>query len=325
MKKILWIASLLFLVTSCGGGDDSAPGGGGSAGGGGSNEYLNVNDIDIKGDSTTAVLSVKASGNCEWSITCTDSWVTSIVPAKGRGNSDVTITVPINPSSTDARKATITVSNTSGSIVRNIMLTQAAHAEYLTLSVDTLKFSNKQVNADVSISSNTHWTISGVTSWLGISKSEGDNNGIVTVSVSDNSTREDQKAVLKVRGSNIEQQLVIIQAAGTLPTVTVPQISNVDKDEARVTFAYESEFQVSLCGVCYGTSENPVMEYDSNEAVYVSGLRGEQTVKLSNLSPGIKYYVRAYAISAVGIRYSETVTFTTESTWPGENDVVTPN
>ncbi len=196
-RNILYLLSVL-LLSACGGGDD---GGGGSTPSGGS-EYLNVSGIDIPGGNTTATLSIKASNNCEWVVKWSDSWIRNISPSHGRGDQNVTITVTPNPSSSAERTAVVTVTNTSGTITRNVTITQMASSEALELSTKEMNFTYQSGSQDFTVTSNTHWTITGMTGWLHLSKSEGDNTSTVTVSVDENNTETKREAVLNVTGDN---------------------------------------------------------------------------------------------------------------------------
>lgn len=233
MKKALlfFFAALTFLA--CGGGDD----GGGGSGGSTTSEYLNVADINIDGGNTTATLSIQASNNCQWVISWNDAWIRSISPTTGRGNQNVTVTVDVNPSSTASRTAVVTVKNTSGTITRNITLTQSPNVEKLELSVQTLNFTNSAGSQDITITSNTHWTISGVTNWITLSKTEGNNNGTVTITVNANTTESVRNAVLTVSGSNgISKQLTVNQTGRSTEFSVTPSNFSVDALACVVSF-----------------------------------------------------------------------------------------
>ncbi len=66
-------------------------------------------------------------------------------------------------------------------------------------------------------------------------------------------------------------------------------------------------------GICWGTSHNPTTS--GSHANSGTGA-GEYTVNISNLTPGTKYYVRAYAINDQGTTYGEQKDFTTAATLP---------
>ncbi len=72
-------------------------------------------------------------------------------------------------------------------------------------------------------------------------------------------------------------------------------------------------------GVCWSTSPSPTTS--GSHANSGTGT-GEYAVSISNLTPGTKYYVRAYAINDQGTTYGEQKDFTTAATLP---TVVTGN
>ena len=395
------------LLIACGGGDDA-----GDNTPSGSNEYLNVSNVDIPGGNTTATLYISASQNCDWIITWSESWIRSINPTKGRGNQNATITVSPNPSSTATRTAVVKVSNTSGTIVRDVTISQSPNAESLELSMSTMNFTNVAGSQDVTITSNTHWAITGLASWMSLNKTEGDNNGSVRITVEANTAKSEREVVLTFTGSGgISKQLIVKQQgdistdfrvsaqelsanapagtvqfniigdaqwtissdknwatpnttygegnatvivsltdntdektreavitissntksetvtirqdAGSKPTVTALNVNYDGKTSAVVIFSYNSMFPVTEYGVCYNTAGQPTIN-DAHQSESGSNTQGTPSVSLTGLAYGTTYYIRAYARSAVGIQYSEPVSFTTVNNWPGGDDNVIP-
>ena len=210
MKNTLLYLMSAFLLLACSGGGD-----GGSTPSGGS-EYLNVSNVDIPGGNTTATLYINASQNCDWIITWGEAWIRSINPTKGRGSQNATITVSPNPSSTATRTAVIKVSNTSGTIVRDVTISQSPNAESLELSMSTMSFTYAAGSQDVTVTSNTHWTITGSASWLSVNKTEGDNNASVRITVEANTAKSEREVVLTFSGSGgISKQLTVRQQGDT--------------------------------------------------------------------------------------------------------------
>ena len=66
-------------------------------------------------------------------------------------------------------------------------------------------------------------------------------------------------------------------------------------------------------GVCWSTSPSPTT---SGSHVQSGTGTGEYTVSISNLTPGTRYYVRAYATNDQGTTYGEQKDFTTAATLP---------
>ena len=321
MKRLVLYLISVALIISCGGGgsngEDTPTGG---------SEFLNVNNVDITGEQTSATLSINASQNCSWTVSCGDSWISNISPSSGRGSGSVTITTTINPSSSTSRSATIRVSNSSGTIVRNVTLTQSASKEYLELSVSSMEFTSKAETRDVTISSNTHWVVSGGANWITLNKTEGDNNGTISVSIDENTSKDEREAVLTVTGSGGSSgKITIKQSGATYTTLSAPQVSDVAQTTAKVTFSFDSSTTVTSYGVCYSTTDNPTIENAINVSEVTTSNQGNPTLQLKDLSAGTTYYVRVYLVNLEGIKYSNSVSFTTATSWPGENDNNRPN
>lgn len=316
-KTILYLTGVLLLI-ACGGDGESTSTSG--------TEYLNVRNLEIKGEQTRAELEINASPNCEWTITWSDSWILSITPTTGRGKVTAIITTDVNSSSISSRSADITIANENNSIIRNITITQSASNEYLELSNDSLIFSYEGGTLKVAVRSNTHWKIEGGADWINqISPTEGNNDNTVTFNVGENYSSDEHKATLSFVGDKgISKSLVIKQIAAPLPIVTIPKIYNVTKTSAKFDFTFDSWCPVTSYGVCYSTIENPSIS-SPHVLILGSSNQGSPSIEITGLEPGETYHLRAYALSAVGPQYSEDVTFTTLSSWPNIEDNTTPN
>lgn len=316
-NNLLFLFAILSLI-ACGGGGDE----GGETPSGG-NEYLNVSDITIPTGNTTATLYIKASANCEWTITCTESWV-SFSEKKGRGDLNVTITVTNNPSSTSSREAKVIIA--SKSVSRTITITQSPNSEKLEISPTTMTFTSTTESQYATISSNTHWTVSGGASWVTVDKTEGDNNGTIKITVAANEAKESRSTEFTIRGiGGTTKQLTIQQAAATYTTLSVPQITDITKNSANVSFTFDSSMTITSYGACYATTDNPTIENAANISQSSSSNQGSPTITLTDLTAGTTYYVRVYVFNADGIKYSNSVSFTTATSWPGEDDNNRPN
>jgi hypothetical protein len=108
------------------------------------------------------------------------------------------------------------VKNTNGSIERNITVTQSPNAEALELSMTNIEFGSAADSREVTVTSNTHWTITGQASWLTLNKTEGDNNGSVRISVETNTAKTSRETVLTFTGmGGITKQLTVKQQGDT--------------------------------------------------------------------------------------------------------------
>ncbi len=98
----------------------------------------------------------------------------------------------------------------------------------------------------------------------------------------------------------------------TLPTVSTTGISGVTQTTASSggNVTDDGGAEVTARGVCWCENENPsTLDHSTIDG---SG-SGSFTSSLTSLTPGITYYVRAYAINRAGTAYGKQVSFTTET------------
>ena len=320
MKKYIFCLISTLLLLSCSGGSDA---GGGSATGG--NEYLNVQNVDIPGGNTTATLNISASQNCDWTITWSESWIRSIMPSKGRGTQNATITVTANPSSTESRTTIIKVSNASGTIVRDVTITQSPNETLTDFRLSTTELSANAPAGTVqfNIIGDAQWTIASNKNWATPSTMSGAGNASISVALADNTSEEAREATITVSSNSKSETVTIRQGAATKPTVSALNANYDGRTSAVVSFSYNSMFPVTEYGVCYNTTGQPTVS-DAHQSETSNATQATSTVSLTGLSYSTTYYVRAYAKSAVGITYSESTSFTTANNWPGGDDNTPP-
>ena len=95
-----------------------------------------------------------------------------------------------------------------------------------------------------------------------------------------------------------------------LPKVTVTPVANITMTTAASGGAVSSDggSAITARGVCWGTSQIPTIS--GNKTSDGTGI-GSFSSSITGLTPGTKYYLRAYATNAVGTTYSNQATFTT--------------
>ena len=92
-----------------------------------------------------------------------------------------------------------------------------------------------------------------------------------------------------------------------------------------LTSSFASAFPVTEYGICYGTSANPTVNGTKVTTHDAGKTEGEIRYTLTNLNATDIYYARAYAISVVGIAYSDNTVFTTSGRLPDIDDNDRPN
>lgn len=103
--------------------------------------------------------------------------------------------------------------------------------------------------------------------------------------------------------------------------VTTSSVSNITETSAKCGgIVTATGYSVGSCGLCYGKSSNPTIDsYITSDLVGT----GSFTSTMSDLEPGTKYYVRAYATTDSDIFYGEQKEFTTLGNNNGGNDTPT--
>lgn len=112
----------------------------------------------------------------------------------------------------------------------------------------------------------------------------------------------------------IEYDVIIAQAEASLsnpPKVYTSNITDITKTSAKCggNVTDQGSDPVTSRGVCWSTSPNPTIS--NRHTTNGSGL-GNFTSNITDLSPGTKYYVRAYARSNSGTGYGSQKEFTTK-------------
>ncbi len=101
----------------------------------------------------------------------------------------------------------------------------------------------------------------------------------------------------------------------SLGTVTTSAVTDITRNTASCggNVTADGNSPILARGICWGTAENPTVQ---NSKTTDGGGTGAFTSSLTELLPGIQYYVRAYATNSVGTAYGEQVPFTTLAPLP---------
>jgi hypothetical protein len=104
----------------------------------------------------------------------------------------------------------------------------------------------------------------------------------------------------------------------TAPSVTTTSLTNITTTSASSggTITSTGGATVTTRGVCWDVSPNPTIALATRTTESGSFGTGSFTASITGLSPGVQYYVRAYATTSAGTGYGNQLTFTTLTTTP---------
>lgn len=146
--------------------------------------------------------------NGEWVITQKPYWL-SLSTDKGYGSSNVTVTTNSRNDGSSIRYGSIDVraikkgATGGGKEEGTISVTQAAIEKgEIDASPSSLNFSAEGGSANsktITVKSNTFWAVTSNQSWCTVSPSYGNNNGVVTVTVSKNTSTNSRTASIAIK------------------------------------------------------------------------------------------------------------------------------
>ena len=102
---------------------------------------------------------------------------------------------------------------------------------------------------------------------------------------------------------------IIFTTLATLPVISTASVTDISATGAISggNITNNGGANVSSRGVCWSTSQNPTT---ANSKTSDGSGTGSYASTLSGLSPGVIYYVRAYAVNSVGTVYGNQISFT---------------
>ena len=284
---------------------------------------------------------LEITSNSQWTATSSVDWLTINDAKSVEGTENQTLTIRAQQNSNadavigaitltdvDHKAAPVTIYAEVGGKTPMLAITPANEvgAEGGTATFGVLSnFYWRAVVMDLTPAGDWAWTSFASNDQLSVEGNPGSVPVDVMMNIDPNPTLQERFINITVWtlssiGDNVNQSLVIRQRGATLPVVYLPHTTNVGMNEATLTFsATSSSLPITECGLLY--SVDPEVTLGSR---IVGTLTGEEAIAtLPNLQSGTTYYVKAYATSAAGTSYSETMSFKTRLT-PGRNDNPTP-
>jgi len=109
-------------------------------------------------------------------------------------------------------------------------------------------------------------------------------------------------------GTAYGNQITVITLA-ILPTITTTELSSITSNSASSggNIANDGGASIIARGVCWSTSQNPTI---TNTKTSDATGKGVFSSSITGLTPGLTYYIRAYATNSIGTAYGNQVTTT---------------
>ena len=289
------------------------------------NESLDVSTHSLSFGEGSGELVFSVTSNTRWTITGGADWLT-LSTQEGQDNGSVTVIAQVNTTEFE-RTAVYTVTGNSGS-AQQVNVTQLGKDVILTIEPALIDATAKGRTYSFQVLGNADWTVTAdVTTWLELDVRTGSGESPVRITLQDNVTSEARMANIRVTSSSgrHERTCVITQAGATVPSLTQPAVSGVERYQAQVSSTFTSSLDATQGGFCYSLTPGPTINDKTVTVDGVSGQDGQLSAVLSELTSGRTYYVRSWVRNANGIGYSSEATFTTAGSTPGSGENPTPD
>lgn len=239
-------------------------------------------DCNGTGYTTPTVLSFPSSGgnesininsNTEWTVSSSVTWVT-LSPKSGKDKGTVSIKVDKNID-TASRTATIIVSY--GNKQTSITVSQIGWSASASVKPTSLSFSSKGGSSNVTITSNTDWKASTTASWITLSPTSGNGDGVLTVKADANSYSYNRSATITINYGNNKATISVTQSSkASLPfEITNVVVRNVDY--------YNKVISKESSGIYSSQTQ-----YLADEITFKVSKYGDYTLKRLWYNPGSK-------------------------------------
>lgn len=182
----------------------------------GATPFFNVSPESLSFSSSSESKSITVTSNLSWAASSDVSWLT-LSNSSGLGNATLTLTTEAN-TSTNSRSGTVTFS--AGGKTYTVSVSQAGADPTFSVTPTTLSFTASAGSKYVSITSNTSWTASSDGSWLTLSKSAGEGNATLSLTVEENTTISSRSGTVTFKANGKDYTISIMQAGAT-PTFSI--------------------------------------------------------------------------------------------------------
>lgn len=181
------------------------------------NVVTDQDQIQFSDVSSTTSITLITEGT--WSAYTNDEWI-HVSPSSGFGSANITVSVDENKEETE-REGAIFVS--VGNIKKHIRIIQSG--KYFSFTNENLELASTGGIISLSLKTNEAWTISKESSWISTSLDSGFGDAEIIISVADNPSVENRKAIVTIMPENSQSVMLTISQKGRYLTVDHSSLS----------------------------------------------------------------------------------------------------
>lgn len=174
---------------------------------------INASTESLVFNNTAGSVNVTINAEASWTASSSASWI-DISPASG-GSGTSTMKVSVSPNTSTSERSGYVNLSIGGS--QRIQIPVRQRGIYIETEQTELSFNAAGGSQNLSVLSNTNWTVSSAPSWITVSPSQGEGNGSVKVTASDNPYTTNRSGVVHLTqtGLSIDVAVSVSQAGKT--------------------------------------------------------------------------------------------------------------
>ena len=175
--------------------------------------FINASTESLVFNNTASSVNVTINAEASWTASSSASWI-DISPASGESGTS-TMKVSVSPNTSTSERSGYVNLSVGGS--QRIQIPVRQRGIYIETEQTELSFNAAGGSQNLSVLSNTNWTVSSAPSWITVSPSQGEGDGSVKVTASDNPYTTNRSGVVHLTqiGLSIDVAVSISQAGKT--------------------------------------------------------------------------------------------------------------
>ena len=213
---------------------------------------INASTESLVFNNTASSVNVTINAEASWTSSSSASWI-DISPASGESGTS-TMKVSVSPNTSTSERTGYVNLSIGGS--QRIQIPVRQRGIYIETEESELSFNAAGGSQNFSVLSNTNWTVSSAPSWITVSPSQGEGDGSVKVTASDNPYTANRSGVIHLTqtGLSIDVAVSVSQAGKTFNVNTTVlnfedkqsmQTINIQTDGTWTASASESWITIS--------------------------------------------------------------------------------
>lgn len=251
---------------------------------------INASTETLVFNNTASSVNLTINAEASWTASSSASWI-DISPASGESGTS-TMKVSVSPNTSTSERTGYVNLSIGGS--QRIQIPVRQRGIYIETEQSELSFNAAGGSQNLTVLSNTNWTISSAPSWITVSPSQGEGDGSVKVTASDNPYTTNRSGVVHLTqaGLSIDVAVSVSQAGKTFNVNTTvlnfedkssTQTINIQTDGTWTAFASDSWITISP----YTASGNSTLSVSVSENISDDERSGQVMVVMADKSATI--------------------------------------